>query len=127
MLDKIIDFLNTIIIRRCDDGLDPTDLVCDKQLLQHIVDLFIERYSTLEIPDVVFYIAVVHTYYCIYVLEYYNTELYKLAEIIRFVKLTNANNNEKYIHTAVTNIVMSNDVFYKGIRRDLLGIYTHHL
>ena len=110
-----------MIVERQDDGTTQTDLVCDKQMLQQIVDAFIEKNRGFDIPDSVFYIAVVHAYYCIDVLEYYNTELYTLVELIRLSKLINANYNERFVRQAVLFIVTSNDAFYVDIRRKLLG------
>ena len=121
MLQTIIDYINSMIIRRCDDGIDETDLICDKQLLQQIVDRFIEKNRGFDIPDAVYYIAVVHAYYCLDVLEYYNMELYTLVELIRLAKLINANYNERFVRQAVLFIVTSNDAFYVDVRRKLLG------
>jgi hypothetical protein len=120
MLQTIIDYINSMIVERQDDGTNQTDLVCDKQMLQHIVDAFIEKNRGFDIPDAVYYIAVVHAYYCIEVLEYYNMELYTLVELIRLSKLTNANYNERFVRQAVLFIVTSNDAFYVQVRRKLL-------
>jgi hypothetical protein len=121
MLQTIIDSINSMIVERQDDGTTQTDLFCDKPLLQQIVDSFIEKNRGFDIPDAVFYIAVVHAYYCIDVLEYYNTELYTLVEVIRLSKLINANYNERFVRQAVLFIVTSNDAFYVDVRRKLLG------
>ena len=121
MLQTIIDYINSMIVERHYDGTNQTDLVCDTQMLQQIVDEFIEKNRGFDIPHAVYYIAVVHAYYCIEVLEYYNMELYTLVELIRLSKLTNANYNERFVRQAVLFIVTSNDAFYVQVRRKLLG------
>ena len=122
LLQQIIDFINVRVIRRCDDGMDASYLICDTPMLQTNIDKLIQHFDNVGHPEAVYYIAVIHVYYCLDVLEYYNTELYTVREIVKYLRIKKSEYNMLVIQLIVAEIITSDEDIYVSIRQDLLGL-----